>query len=373
VSQNARRAVQLVISVVIGAVCLWFAVNGVKGGASSQDVSLDDIQGLIARVSPQTYALYTALIVVQLVVRTERWRLQVRGLTGRAPGMREALAINAFAFAAVFLFPFRLGELVRPNLCARRNIMSASAGLAASALERIIDGLVTTALFGGLLLLAPHDLPPPVRAGGVTALVVFGGAVVFFAVGYRFRKAALALVRRIAAIASARLGESLAGLVGGFLDGLACFKGAIDVVVYVLLSAVYWALNGASILVIVRAIDPAASLDAGFFCLCFLVIGVMIPAPPGNVGNFHYFARAGLTLTGVAFAPAVACAVLLHLLTTLTVIAWAGLFLVVGGFKWPELSAHPTTTAPTTAPTTTTTTTTTTATTTAATTEPPAA
>ncbi len=350
-SPNAKRALQLLLSLGVGALCLWFAFRGVAGGATTQDVSLDDVKGIIKGVDASTYAAWAALAVVQFVVRTERWRLQVRGLTGTAPGWRDALAINAFAFAAVFLFPFRLGEFVRPNLCAQRNIMSASAGLAASALERIIDGLVTTALFGALLLLAPHDLPPPVRVGGVTALVVFGGAVVFFGVAFRFRKAALQLVRNIAGVVHKGLAEKLAGLVGGFLDGLACFKGASDVVAYVGLSVFYWGVNGASMWMVVRAIDPDAAPDAGFFCLCFLVIGVMIPAPPGNVGNFHYFARAGLTLTGVAFAPAVACAVLLHALTTITVIAWAGLFLVVGGFKFAELSAPkqpPTTTTKTT-------------------------
>ncbi len=345
-----RRVVQLVVSIIIGAVCLWFAFAGVQGGAATQDVSVDELKRILGGVPASAWLLNVLLMVVTFVLRTERWRLQVRGLTGIAPGWREALAINAFAFAAVFLFPFRLGELVRPNLCARRNIMSASAGLAASALERIIDGLVTTALFGGLLLLAPHDLPGPVRVGGVTALVVFGGAVVFFGVAFRFRKAALQLVRNVAGIVSKGLAEKLCGLVGGFLDGLACFRGPVDVVAYVFLSVLYWGLNGLAMLVIIQAIDPAADATAAFFCLCFLVIGVMIPAPPGNVGNFHYFARQGLTLTGVAFAPAVACAVALHALSTVTVVVWAGLFLVVGGFRWSELSGpaapEPTPTGP---------------------------
>ena len=330
-SVAGRRALQLLVSVVIGAVCLWLAFRGMQGGADQKDVSLDDIQALILAVPGSMYATYAALLLVQILIRTERWRLQVRGLTGKTPAPRESLAINAFAYAAVFLLPFRLGEFVRPNLCARLNIMSASAGLAASALERVIDGLVTTAIFGALLLLAPHDLPPFVRAGGLSALAVFGGAVVFFAVAFRFRSAALALVRRIAGLVSEKLSDKLAALIGGFLDGLACFRGPGDVVAFVGLSVVYWILNGISIFVVVRGIDPSASLLSGFFGLCFLVIGVMIPAPPGNVGNFHAFARLGLTLSGVAVAPAVASAVLLHALTSISILLWAGLFVVVGG------------------------------------------
>ena len=332
-SLNARRGVQLLVSLVIGAVCLWLAFRGVQGGAGGDGVSVDEVQRLIGRVPASTYALFLSLLAVQCVVRTERWRAQVRGLTGTAPGWRDALTINAFAFAAVFLLPFRLGELVRPNLCARRNIMPASAGLAASALERIIDGLVTTALFGGLMLLAPQDLPPVVRAGGLTALTVFGGAAVFFVVAWRFRSAALSLVRRVVGLASAKLADRLAALIGGFLDGLACFRGPGDVVVYVGLSVAYWAINGVSMLAVVRSVAPDASVLSGLFCLCFLVIGVMIPAPPGNVGNFHAFARLGLTLSGVAAAPAVACAVLLHGLSIIGIVLWAALFAVVGGIS----------------------------------------
>jgi hypothetical protein len=67
--------------------------------------------------------------------------------------------------------------------------------------------------------------------------------------------------------------------------------------------------------------------------MSFLVIGVMLPAPPGNVGNFHAFARLGLVAAGVGAVPAVAVAVIVHALTTACVIAWAALFVVGGGLR----------------------------------------
>ena len=42
-TSNQKRALQLVVSLAIGAVCLWLAFRGVSGGAASQDVSLDVI------------------------------------------------------------------------------------------------------------------------------------------------------------------------------------------------------------------------------------------------------------------------------------------------------------------------------------------
>jgi len=333
-----RRAVQLTVSLVIGALCLWLAFRGLKDGAEGQEVSADVIFKMIKAVPATAYVWFTLIFIVQTVVRVERWRLQVRGLTGRAPGWRDALTINAFAFVAVFLLPFRLGEFVRPNLCARRGIMTASAGLASSALERIIDGLVTTALFGLLLLLAPFDLPAWVRAGGVTALLFFSAATVFFVVAVKARSRVLPLVERLVAIVSPAVANRVVGIIDGFLDGLKCFRGVQDVSVYVLLSVAYWGLNGLGTLVIVRAIDPTASNLAGLFCLCFLVIGVMIPAPPGNVGTFHAFAKLGLTVAGVAAVPAVASAVLLHITGTLSLVVLAAFFAVFGSIRWRDAS-----------------------------------
>ena len=335
---TARRVLQLTLSIVVGGLCLWLAFRGVKDGAEGQNVDVSVIFNIIKAVPASAYVWFTVVFFVHTVVRVQRWRLQVRGLTGRAPGWRDALTINAFAFLAVFILPFRLGEFVRPNLCARRGIMPASAGLASSALERVIDGLVTTALFGLLLLLAPFDLPSWVRAGGVTALLFFSAATALFVLAVKARSRVLPLVERLIALVSPVVATRVMRIIDGFLDGLRCFPGFKEVVVYVLLSVAYWVLNGLGTLVIVRAIDPTASSLAGLFCLCFLVIGVMIPAPPGNVGTFHAFAKLGLTVAGVAAVPAVASAVLLHIVATVSLIGLAGFFAIFGSIRWRDAS-----------------------------------
>jgi hypothetical protein len=214
--------------------------------------------------------------------------------------------------------------------------MSASAGLAATALERVIDGLVATAMFGVLLLFSPFEWPAWVRAGGVSALVFFGGAVVGLVGAMLARDLTLGLLRRVVGVVSAGLAERLAGMVGGFLDGLRCFRGPADIVAYVALSVLYWVLNGIGTAAIVVGVDPGASVLAGFVCLCFLVIGVMLPAPPGNVGNFHAFAKLGLTVTGVATFPAVVSAVLLHAASTVGVAALGLAAMAFGSIRWAD-------------------------------------
>lgn len=333
---SGSRVRQLVVSVAIGTLCLWFAFRGVKDGAEGEALSLDAVVEATLRVPAWSWATFFGLLLVQSVLRVERWRLQVRGLTTRTPGWRDSLTINGLAFAAVFFLPFRLGEFLRPNLCARRGIMSASAGLAATALERVIDGLVATAMFGVLLLFSPFEWPGWVRAGGVSALLFFAGAVAGLVVAMLAREFTLGLLRRVVGIISVSVAERLVGMVGGFLDGLRCFRGPADIAAYVGLSIIYWVLNGFGTAAVVIGVDPGASVLAGFVCLCFLVIGVMLPAPPGNVGNFHAFAKLGLTVSGVAVFPAVVSAVLLHAASTLGVAVLGIAAMAFGSIGWAD-------------------------------------
>ncbi len=334
---TVRRSIrQLVVSAGIGSACLWFAFRGVRDGAAGQDLSVEAIVDATVGIPAWSWWSFVALFLVQAVLRVERWRLQVRGLTSKTPSWSDALTINGLAFAAVFFVPFRLGEFLRPNLCARRGIMSASAGLAATALERVIDGLVATAMFGVLLVAAPFDWPAWARAGGVSALLFFGGGIAVLIGALKARVLTLTLVSRGVGIVSARLAERVVAMTEGFIDGLRCFRGPADVAVYVALSVAYWVLNGLSTAVIVIGVDPEASVLSGFVCLCFLVIGVMLPAPPGNVGNFHAFAKLGLTVSGVAAVPAVITAVVLHGTSSLGVALIGVLSLAFGSFRWQD-------------------------------------
>ncbi|MCC7071040.1 MAG: flippase-like domain-containing protein [Deltaproteobacteria bacterium] len=325
------RIVKLLLGLVVGAACLWLAFRGVASADHENGVSWAEIGAHLRGTAWWGYAGVVALFLAQVAVRVERWRVQVRGLTGAAPPWRDSLAINAAAFAAVFLLPFRLGELVRPNLAAQRGILPAAQGFAASALERVVDGMVTMGFFG-VVLLAPRAEPLPayVTAGGWTALVVFGGAAVVFALAFRLRAFSERVTMRVVSLVHGRLAERVAAMLRAFLDGFACFRRPVDLVAYLGHTVAYWTLNAVSMWVLLRSMGIDQGLMAAAFCLCFVIIGVMIPAPPGNVGNFHAFARLALRISGVALAPAVAYAIMLHALSVACVVGLVLVFLLSG-------------------------------------------
>jgi uncharacterized protein (TIRG00374 family) len=319
---NRSRILSLSISLVVGAACLFLAFRG---------VDMSEAKDAIAQVPWWAHAAYLGALIAQYVIRSPRWAIQVEGLFGKRPPFREAMAVNAVAFASVFLIPFRLGEFVRPYLTAQRGYMKLSSGIANSAVERILDGLVTTAFFGVVLFfLGDTELPKEVRWGGVGALALFGGGSFVLLVAYRFRSASERFWMRLIGIIHEGLARKLVGMLSAFLDGLKCFKDGKAFAEYLGLSVVFWLWNGGAMWMMLRFMGVEVSPLVGYFAVCFLVIGVMMPAPPGNVGNFHYFASLGLTLLGVPKGTALAFAIIIHAWQVISLIAWAGFWVLKG-------------------------------------------
>ncbi len=321
-NQTRSRALSLVVALVIGALCLVFAVR---------NVDLDKTGAALANISAGGIAGYLGLIILMFIVRSWRWAIQVEGLSGERPKPVDALAICAVAFAAVFLLPFRLGEFVRPFLSERKGYMTMSAGLANSLVERITDGLITTACFAGVLFaLRDQGLPDVVQSAAIGGFVLFGGATAASVVALIWQDASLQFWRRALFFLPETVREALVGLLAAFIEGLKCFRSVSAGLLYVVLSLAFWAINGVALYVLLVDLAPGFTLVGAYFTICFMVIAVMIPAPPGNVGNFHYFTKLALTLVGVSAETGLAGAVAAHALQIVALVLWAGLFVVTG-------------------------------------------
>ncbi len=261
------------------------------------------------------YLLYLGVLMTTHFLRSERYRLQLMRMTKKPVPVMEGLAQFSVGVAATFLIPFRLGEFVRPYLGKVRGYLSMSQGLSTVAAERVIDGLTTTALLGFVLLLLPEGrVPKEVYYGGYAALAVFGGAFVVFVLGYLQRERTVAMIRAMIAIVSGKLADKIASTADGFLSGLNTLPSVRDLLLYQAYTVGYWFLNGLSMLWLMRAMGVQIDMLGGFFVLSSLVIGVMIPAPPGNVGNFEYAIILPLKALGVPLSLAASYALVLHFL-----------------------------------------------------------
>ena len=116
-----------------------------------------------ARLEPWTIPVYVASLLGMHVVRAVRWRHLLRSV-GQV-STRQVVSTAWLGFAAVMLLPLRTGEVVRPMLIARRSQVRAWEAAGTVGAERVIDGLVLSAVLFYAGDRAARSLPDRVGSG----------------------------------------------------------------------------------------------------------------------------------------------------------------------------------------------------------------
>ncbi len=300
-----KRVVQGVLGIAISALMLWLALR---------NVDMNEAGAAMQRVAWWVYPAYFVQLTFTHLLRTLRWRLQVDRLTGKTMPLWDALGICAISFAAIFLLPFRLGEFIRPYLATRRGYGRKSLGLAAVALERVLDGLVMTGVLAVILTqMRGQDIPTVIALGGYLALAVFGGALAVFVATYRWREVSMRFWRAVLTPFGHTLADKLLGMLAAFIEGLKSLPTVRDILVYVGITLLYWLINGLGMWMLTVGMDLNVPVLGAFFVLSCLVVGITIPAGPGNVGNFEYAIQISLAVFGVSHADGAAYGIWTHL------------------------------------------------------------
>lgn len=295
-----------------------------------RDIDWGQLQGALARVSHWHLAVYFLILSAIQVVRTLRWGLLLRPL-GPIP-VGRLFSSAAIGFAALMALPLRLGELARPMLIAERGRIRISAALASVVVERVIDSLLMAALLVVMLLVLGHrggDESLGQWAVGVAVLfLLLLGVLVYFLCR---REKSIGLVRRLVRPISARLAERLASMTDAFIDGLKVLPDWRLLTAFLLATLLYWVMTLAGMVYMFGAVPGLERLGwlEGTTVLAVLCVGLMIPAGPGMIGNFHYFVKLGLGLfLGAELGPAaMAYAVVVHALQLGQQLLWGLAFL----------------------------------------------
>lgn len=291
----AGRLVRLVLSLAISVGLVAWTLRG-------QD--LEAARAAMGAVHAAPIALYLLLQLGVLLVRIVRWGVVVRPLVEVEPGrVARAFIIGTMA---VIVLPLRLGELARPLLLAGRRADpdDVARGFATLAMERVADGLAVVAILTVALALAEAPATAAARveaaraAAGVVGLV-FGGALVVLVALVVLRERALALVEATIGRASRRASSFLRARLQAFLVALGSSTGAARTLAALGGTALYWALNGASLQLLAGAFGIELSAAQAAAVLGVTVVAVMVPAGPGMVGTFP----AGVVLGVSIFVP----------------------------------------------------------------------
>ncbi len=275
-----------------------------------------DRRGLVEVLARANYLYVAPALACWLVgylLRTARWRV----ILAEASSCRfvTLFGVLMIGFATNNLLPARLGEVARAYLLRRRTGVRKTFILASVFLERLFDGLVLASLLVGLAFLI--ELPGWGRQVELLAGTVF----LAITVGVVVLLAWPDLAERLLALALRpfpdRLARWTSGAFGAFVLGLATMRRGSVLLRTAALSIAVWTLEWLAYFVLSAGFDLGLSAGqraaACAVLLAVVNLGIMLPAAPGYVGTFQFFATSALAIFGVGREVALAFAIIAHL------------------------------------------------------------
>ena len=276
---------------------------------------------------------YGAILVLIHFLRVIRWYPLLRPIT--KVGFWKLNRVGAVGFMSVFIFPLRLGEFVRPLLIAEKGKIRMSEAMATIVIERVVDGLMTSLLLFIVLRFLPTGYAESyseLRAGSYIALAIFVSGLSVLTLMYWRRDWTVRMIRRFVGRFLPGIAEKIIGILEAFLRGLSILPDWRNIAAFVGLTALYWGINGVGLFIFCRGFGLHVPLLAGYAMMASVVVGMMIPNSPANVGSFWFFLLKPLELYGLggAHIPAIAAALGIWAMQLLQLLIFGCYFLLRG-------------------------------------------
>ncbi len=332
-----RRPLRSILLFVLVLAVLAALVYRSRGAIALEGFSWERLGEAIRHARLDLLFLSLLGIYVCYFLRALRW-VRFSSHLGKA-GVRSVFEATLMGFTAIFLLG-RAGEPVRPLLIARREGLTVSSMFGVYVLERVFD-MASTVVLASIALVALPALLASTGGGGAPLLSLLQKAGAVLLAGLLGAIALLCYLRFTGGEAAARMLETwkvhpgwrarVAGLFGGFLEGLQAIRTGTDLLAGVGLTAAHWILVlwiyhwvPASLGVQLAALD----LRAAVLVLACTMIGSTLQLP-GVGGGSQLACFLALTIfLGVDKEPAAAAAIMLWLVT-FTGCALAGIPLLV--------------------------------------------
>ncbi len=252
-------------------------------------VDLDKMVIAVRQANYGLLAISLPLSFAWMAVRARVWQALLRN----RPTFVDTFFTVGEGYLLNALLPFRLGELGRAFLIARKSKMQFAEVLPTIVIERVVDLGITAAI-----LLA--SLPFVVGAEGSGQIGYIVGGIVLFGLMMMYVLArnnqwALNLFHKL----SARW-PSLQRFGGGFLEsffsGLGVLTDGWLFLRFLFWMILNWSVAVAAYYLMIRAYFPDAQFIWTFFALGAVAFGGAIPALPGGAGTADAAITAALTL-----------------------------------------------------------------------------
>ena len=297
----------IIIGCIISGIFMFLAVRGINFSEVIRSF----------RSANYLYAVPILLIVLLvLFFRSYRWGiiLEPRIKYPQWP----LFIITAIGFMTISILPARLGEFTRPFLVKQKSGIRISSTMATIVVERVFDLLTLMVVLGMVILTIP--LPPEIFKAGLIILIIVLAIFVLLLLLVGKKELSLKILNVIFDKLPGQVGGFIKNQLHAFIEGLEILPDVKKTLYVAFLSAIIWGLLALSCYLMFFAFGFKLSLINAFALTVIIAIGVMLPAAPGFVGNYHYACVLGLKFFGVNEAAALSYAIALHFLQLIPVI-----------------------------------------------------
>ncbi len=326
---RVRSYIRWAIALLVAGLAAWLSVRQVRWPVLLEALGT-------ARLAPLGLAL--AIILATTVAKAIRWAILLRPCQPRTSRSRLCRVLLIGQMANSFL-P-RVGDVLRAVLLGPQASGGAPAVLGTILVEKALDGALGLALLLGLGLWTP--LPAWLRGPLLGLAILTAGLLLFLIL------TSLALTGAEGGGPSARwhalarrlpwgAGERFERLVGAFALGVGLLRAPADAVLAVGLSALIWGLAVLTNVVTLQALGIEAPGWTAWLVVVAGYAATFLPTVPAQLGVFEYSAVLSLTAGGVPPEPALAFALILHLLVQLPPAILGPLSMAVEGMDWGRL------------------------------------
>lgn len=242
------------------------------------------------------------------VWRTLRWRTLFAHQ--RKVALRHLFPALMVGYLGNNLLPARAGEVARLFVLDRQAGVPKSMTLATIVVERVGDLLIIVSLLAASLRTFPVPLALKQAGTGAAALALAALGFLILA-GWRGPARVQRCLPRLPLV-PLRLRERLGGFAQAFAAGVGSLRSLPHLLRFAGLTLVVWATEITVIWVSAAAFHiPLTPWEAAFVLLA-VALGAMVPASPGYVGTYEFFAVKALSLLGIQDAKALGCVLVVH-------------------------------------------------------------
>lgn len=283
-------------------------------------VEWNEVLGYLTTVDLKFFIILIIITPIHFITRAFRWEYLLKHEKKKVK-FSNRFSGYAIGFTVSFIFPGRLGELIRPLYVAQKEKMSKGFVMGTIVVERTFDIMIMCLLLG-LFILSKPLYPSYFRAGeeaysnlhlwGIigVAVALFVFAVALFL--YFFREKALSIITFFLKPFPHGVSHKILEVFEEFIQGLKFFHSVGNLLVFIFLSFVVWL----GIIFYYWIFFFAYGLSFPYFFLIpyvFLtMVGASIPTP-GMAGGFHYFSMVGMTsFLDIAKNQAVGMTIVIH-------------------------------------------------------------